>query len=814
MSVIPDDERTPPAPRPGVDAICDAFEAEWFAGNQPRIEDFLQRGGDAVPRDELLRELLISEWDLRRRQGAQLDLETYHARFPECRFVITDLWRAWTERQSENRTDEPPVGSDTTKNCGRLEEPVTVIGRYKLLEKLGEGGFGTVWAAEQREPVKRRVALKVIKLGMDTEQVVARFEAERQALALMDHPNIAKVLDAGATETGRPYFVMELVKGVPITGYCDENQLTSRERLELFVEVCHAVQHAHHKGIIHRDLKPSNVLVAEYDEQAVAKVIDFGVAKALHQALTEKTVYTHFGQLIGTLDYMSPEQAKLNQLDIDTRSDVYSLGVLLYELLTGTTPFDKKLHSSGLDVAMRIIREEVPPKPSTRVSTMSDQARTILAVNRKSDPKQFRRLMRGELDWIVMKAMEKERARRYDSAGRLAMDVLRYLSDEPVQACPPSAGYRLRKFLWRHKRPVSAALLILMALVAGVIGTTWGLISAERNRDELAKRNQALEAAHEHERLLNERARQAIETVTSETAIEQLTRQQELRPEQKDFLDKMIQFYAESAQDVSATEQERTRQAQAYHRMGRLNQVLGRVQDSESAYRRAVALGQQLAADFPNRSELRLELAMSRSKLGSLFHENGRLKEAESAFADAMTIFEQLAADFPTQSEFRQGLAGIHNNLGNVFYETGRLKEAEDAHAEALAIRKQLAADDPKGTNVRRALAMSHNNLGWLFQCTGRLEKAKSAFSEAVAIQREQAADVPGRPEFRMELAKYLVNLGNLLRDTQRPKEAAAAHAEARAIYKELIAEFPNRPEFQRELADAVGQRGQIPAQR
>ena len=377
------------------------------------------------------------------------------------------------------------------------------IGRYKLLEKIGEGGFGVVYRAEQREPVRRQVAVKVIKLGMDTKSIVARFEAERQALALMDHPNIARVLDGGATATGRPFFVMELVRGVRITDYCEANQLSLQERLTLFIQLCHAIQHAHQKGIIHRDLKPSNVLVTVQDGKPVPKVIDFGVAKAIEEPLTEKTVLTNFHAFIGTPAYTSPEQAEMTGSDVDTRSDIYSLGVLLYELLTGVTPFDaKELTQSGLDGMRRMIKEVEPPKPSTRL-------RRVVA---GSSANPLTMLVDRDLDWIVMKCLEKDRTRRYDTARELAADLQRYLDQEPVLARPQSTAYRLRKALRRHRAAFAAAAAILIAVVAGTTVSVWQALRATRaeHAAEQGRKNEEVlrhNAERERERALESQER-------------------------------------------------------------------------------------------------------------------------------------------------------------------------------------------------------------------------------------------------------------------------------------------------------------------
>lgn len=421
--------------------------------------------------DSGIMELIVAEYESRRRAGQKVDPAEYFRDYSQWRQELQDQFA-----EVDANIRQMQVAAATVSPLA--EKPGMMIGPYKLLQMIGEGGFGVVWMAEQKAPVERMVALKIIKPGMDSGEVLARFDAERQALALMDHPHIAKVFEAGATPAGRPYFAMELVKGTTITKYCDEQRLSPRKRLELFLPVCQAIQHAHQKGIIHRDIKPSNVLVAPIDGRPDVKIIDFGIAKATGQKLTEKTLFTQFGSVVGTLEYMSPEQAELNNQDIDTRSDIYSLGVLLYELLTGTTPLLRsRLKQAAFTEMLRIIREEDPPRPSLRLSESKNLLPSISS-QRKMEPAKLTDLVRGELDWIVMKALEKDRARRYETANGLAMDVQRYLADEPVAACPPSLRYQLQKFARKHRAIINSALALAVVLLIGIALSTWQAIRA------------------------------------------------------------------------------------------------------------------------------------------------------------------------------------------------------------------------------------------------------------------------------------------------------------------------------------------------
>jgi serine/threonine protein kinase/tetratricopeptide (TPR) repeat protein len=751
--------------------------------------------------------------------------------------------------------EAPAVTALETVDESTSEHPGTALGPYKLLEQIGEGGFGVVYLAEQHEPIRRKVALKILKPGMDTKQVIARFEAERQALALMDHPHIAKVLDAGQTGSGRPYFVMDLVKGLPITEFCDQGQLTPPERLELFIHVCQAVQHAHQKGIIHRDIKPSNVLVTLHDGAALVKVIDFGIAKALGQQLTDKTVFTEVAQLIGTPLYMSPEQATLSNVDVDTRSDIYALGVVLYELLTGTTPFDKqRLRQVGYDELRRIIREEEPPRPSMRLSTLGQAAGTV-ATQRRSDPKRLSQLCRGELDWIVMKALEKDRNRRYDTASAFAADVQRYLDDEPVLACPPSAWYRCRKFARRHKRVLITASAFLVLLLASVVGLTIGILALneERERTQQANANLLNEQAQTKAALTAEgkrrqQAQQALDAMSAQFIDEWLAKQKVLQPEHRKFLEQALKFYEEFAADTGQDEAARAGVAAAHLRVGNIRRLLGELKAAEAAYQRARELYTGLAAEFPAQPLYRKRLASSQARLADFYGATGRPKEAEEAYRHAADMQKQLAADSPRVPEYRLDLARMigdlatfllkaerrdeaaetyaravgvlkqlavdfsdgpeyllelarsQNNYGVLLADTGRPHEAEKAFLQAIALTEKLPEDFARERECRRSIANFHNSLGKLFQITGRATDAEKAYRQALTIQKQLAAEFPALPHLRQALARSHMNLGVLLADT-RPSDAEEAYTQAITLQKQLATDFPIVPEYRHELA-------------
>jgi serine/threonine protein kinase/tetratricopeptide (TPR) repeat protein len=598
---------------------------------------------------------------------------------PAVRGRVQELLRAYDEERSLGGVRLGP----TIDAVEAMPLPGTLIGRYRLLEQIGEGGFGIVFMAEQQHPVRRRVALKVIKPGMDTRQVIARFEAERQALALMDHPNIAKVFDAGVTDSGRPYFVMELVKGLPITKYCDEHKRTPRQRLELFVQVCQAVQHAHQKGVIHRDLKPTNVLVAQYDGKPVPKVIDFGVAKAAGQQLTERTLFTGFGDVVGTPQYMSPEQAELNQLDIDTRSDVYSLGVLLYELLTGTTPLEsKRLKEAALLEVLRVIREEEPPRPSTRLTTVAELP--SIAAQRGLEPKSLSGIVKGELDWIVMKALEKDRGRRYETAYGLARDVERYLRDEPVSACPPSAAYRMRKLARRHRLAVVAALTfvaILIALVAGLTVTN-RVITKSRNETAAALRlkEQALLEAQAERRRAEDNFFKARVVVKDLLLWPAAGRGEARLPDavQKKLLEAATTYYSSLGDEHSADPSLRYDAAVGQTTLGYLRQKTGDLKRSEELLRRSGSTLQALHEKHPDRPEYGQHLGWSRYMLSETLNAGHRSAEALVAAEQAREVYERLIAAHPEATSYRGDVWWVYGTLADMHAAAGRMEVAAE----------------------------------------------------------------------------------------------------------------------------------------
>ena len=665
------------------------------------------------------------------------------------------------------------------------------IGRYKLLEQIGEGGFGTVWAAEQREPVKRRVALKIIKLGMDTKQVIARFEAERQALAMMDHPNIAKVLDAGSTETGRPYFVMELVKGVPILEYCDREKLDTKARLNLFMDVCHAIQHAHQKGIIHRDIKPSNVLITLHDGKPVPKVIDFGIAKATNAELTEKTIYTQHRQMIGTPAYMSPEQAEMSGLDIDTRSDIYSLGVLLYELLTGTTPFSSdELMSKGFAEMMRIIRETEPHKPSTRLSTLGVTA-TRTAEQRRADVKRLGVLLRGDLDWIVMKCLEKDRVRRYETANGLAADIQRHLSDEPVTAGPPSASYKLRKLVKRNKGAFSAAAVIFIVLILGIAGTTWGLIAAKA---QATRAERELSRATEIKRLIKD----MLTSVKPEeargqdtTLLKKILDDASQRLDKGEIKDDLIAaelhgivgnvyralgFFSE-AEDHLPIALEITRRLLGEENFATLTDMSdlaflyssqGRFGEAEPLMKRALAVREQLqGADHPDTFK-------TMNHLGLLYAYMGRYDQAEPL------LRKSLEGERRVRGEDHEDTLRFMNNLGVMYINAGRYADAEPLFESAIeGNRRVLGEDHPETIGAR-------GNLALVYQSEGRLAEAETLTDEILNSQkRVLGAEHP-------DTLTTMHNLANLYQYERRNDEAESLYLQVLDSRKRVLgAEHP-----------------------
>jgi serine/threonine protein kinase len=780
-----------------VDALCQRFEAEWRAGHQPRIEDFVAEADEPRP-VALFRELLALELELRGQENRP-DPRTYRSRFPDHGATIEALFGPEPTVLTAGGSLQTDVPASRSL-AGALDSR---IGPYKLVQPIGEGGMGVVYMAEQETPIRRHVALKIIKPGLDTDHVIARFEAERQALALMDHPDIARVLDAGTTDIGQPYFVMELVHGIPITDYCDRFQLKPVERLELFVRVCRAVQHAHQKGIIHRDVKPSNVLVTVQDGRPVPKVIDFGLAKAIDQRLAARTMFTQFGQIIGTLEYMSPEQAGLGLLDVDTRSDIYSLGVVLYELLTGSTPLDRaELAHVDFTEVLRRIREEEYPKPSTRLSESGEVLATI-STRRKTEPARLAKLICGDLDWIVMKALEKDRDRRYETAGGLARDVERFLNNEPVEAGPPAAAYRLRKFARKHRGALATVAAFSGLLILAVTVSTWHAFQATSARNEA---EHAQEKSRGNEARAIEHEAKARRSAAESEKMLKFFQDQILaatRPEGREGglgKDVSIREAVAAAEPKIATafRDQPTVEASIRNTLGETYLDLGEPARAIRQFERALELrtttlgsvhsdtldsrnnlagacriaGRNAEAIALHEETLRLRTAklgpghpdtlLTRSNLATAYRAAGRTVEAITLNEETLKLrTKTLGPDHPDTLTSR-------NNLATAYLDAGRTAEAIALHQETLKLRATKLGPDHLDT------LLSRNNLAAAYRIAGRTAEAIAILEDTLKLRKTKLG--PEHPD-------TLITRNNLA----QAYWAAGRTAEATALHDETL---------------------------
>ncbi|MFO1051055.1 MAG: serine/threonine-protein kinase [Planctomycetota bacterium] len=674
------------------------------------------------------------------------------------------------------------------------------IGPYRLLQRLGEGGMGVVYLAEQTSPMTRQVALKLLRDVGDSKRSIARFEVERQILAGMDHPNIARVLDAGVTNDARPYVVLELIQGVPITAYCDQHELRIEERVELLLSVCRAIQHAHQRGIIHRDLKPSNVLVTHYDGVAVPKVIDFGVAKALDRHLDHATLATEPGAVIGTLQYMSPEQAGSDPLGVDTRSDVYSLGVLLYELWTGTTPIERQtVEVTPFLEVLRQVREDEPMRPSRRLAAVHPAASTQDATTT------IRSGHAGELDWIVMKALEKDPDERYESAGALAADLRHWLDDEPVAACPPTAAYRLRKFARKHRIRLQIAAAFVVLMIAATVVSVWFAVVAQReSHQKESSRQEAAAATRE--------ALDALATLTDGMFARLLARQVQLTAADRDYLRNVLNRYERFAAQQGDGEQSRAIRVEGQFRVGLLHMQLEERDQALGALRASLGGFRGLASDYPEEPNYRFCAAKALSNLSILLRELGKWQESSDMENESLAITRSLAETFPDVPDYPHSIAFSHLNLATLWQTQGAPARALIELTAARSLLERLASTHPN-VERQRELAMCLSNLGNALQQQGRLPEAITEQRRALELMQGVVARAPEDGDRRQELARYHNNLATKLMDSGEPAAAQAQLNEALRQQIRLVADFPAVPSYRVELARSHANSGIVSTQ-
>lgn len=731
------------------------------------------------------------------------------------------------------------------KRNDRSDRPGDCVAHYRLVSLLGEGGFGSVWSAEQLEPIQREIALKLIKLGMDSQEVIARFEAESQALAMMDHPNIAAVLDVGTTSDGRPFFAMELVKGVPLTSYCDSRNLSVRERLELFIPVCHAVQHAHQKAILHRDLKPSNILVTEVDGKAMPMVIDFGISKALTAPAADALTRTRLGSFLGTPQYMSPEQTG-SVTDVDTRSDIYSLGVILYELLTGRTPLGEEAES--YEETLRHIRVEEPPKPSSTVHPHTEAAK-VLATARGTEPAKLRKLLRGDLDWIAIKALEKDRRHRYETATSLAADLRRYLESEPVSAAAPTLTYRFSKFARRQRAAFATVGLVSATLIAGTGVSLWQAAEARRARIS-SEQNRA------QAQLNFGKARDAVEKYLSRVTANPRLKEADFHGLRTELLETALPFYEELAAYTGVDPTLRYDKAQALGDLGSLYNDLGESLKAIDSLREAIRIEEELVAEFPGNTTYRESLAVHCNNFGPLTSN----QEALRILNRGLAILQGLREQFPDNNEYAQGWASTMINVAVIKSRTGDTAGSEEAMIRALETFEKIEGtitsdDNTVGLRVQLAIAQANaaialgdgtsarseqlyrsslaslgkameefpgilqvrtfwantaHNYGMMLASTGRSDEAIPLFKSSIAVHRQTVANYPDLPANRHSLAMVLHSLGDTLTFAKREKESREYYEEALVLFRKLNEDHPLVFEYPRRAAMSLDRLGQM----